>query len=491
MKYFEKLLIANRGEIAIRVMRACRELDIETVAIYSSVDKNALHVKYADEAFHVGEDHPSKSYLNIERIMDIAKKSGAEAIHPGYGFLAENYRFAKVCLDENLIFVGPGWKTIKAMGSKVGSKKMMKGAGVPVLPGTDDGIKDIEDAKKVAAEIGYPVIVKASAGGGGIGMQVVDDEKSLENAISASMRIAQSAFGDATVFIEKYLVKPRHIEFQVLADEHGNSVHLYDRECSIQRRHQKLIEEAPSPIMTPELRERMSDSALKVADVSGYTNAGSVEFLYGQGNYYFMEMNTRLQVEHTITEIITGIDLVKQQIAIAAGESLPFEQKDLSLRGHAIECRINAEDPLNNFAADPGKIIRYRSPGGPGIRMDSGIHMGYTIPPNYDSMIAKLCAWDSTRVESIKRMRRAISEYIILGIKTTLPLHYAIMNNPQFVQGNTHTHFLQEEHILNTLDRYKRDEETRMQTLAGSFGQEKKVAAISAAVNMYLQLKKD
>ena len=388
MKYFEKLLIANRGEIAIRVMRACRELDIETVAIYSSVDKNALHVKYADEAFHVGEDHPSKSYLNIERIMDIAKKSGAEAIHPGYGFLAENYRFAKVCLDENLIFVGPGWKTIKAMGSKVGSKKMMKGAGVPVLPGTDDGIKDIEDAKKVAAEIGYPVIVKASAGGGGIGMQVVDDEKSLENAISASMRIAQSAFGDATVFIEKYLVKPRHIEFQVLADEHGNSVHLYDRECSIQRRHQKLIEEAPSPIMTPELRERMSDSALKVADVSGYTNAGSVEFLYGQGNYYFMEMNTRLQVEHTITEIITGIDLVKQQIAIAAGESLPFEQKDLSLRGHAIECRINAEDPLNNFAADPGKIIRYRSPGGPGIRMDSGIHMGYTIPPNYDSMIA-------------------------------------------------------------------------------------------------------
>jgi pyruvate carboxylase subunit A len=489
MKFFEKLLIANRGEIAIRVMRACRELDIETVAIYSDADRNALHVKYADEAFHVGEAHPSKSYLNMERILDIAKKSGAEAIHPGYGFLAENYRFAKLCLEENVSFVGPRWKTIKAMGSKIGSKQMMREAGVPVLPGTEGGISSIDDAKKIAAEIGYPVSVKASAGGGGIGMQIVNDEKTLEEAITGSQRIAKSAFGDATVFIEKYLVKPRHIEFQVLADEHGNAVHLYDRECSIQRRHQKLIEEAPSPIMTDELRDRMSKAALKVAEASDYSNAGSVEFLYSQDNFYFMEMNTRLQVEHTITEIITGIDLVKQQIAIAAGESLPFEQKDLSIRGHAIECRINAEDPLNNFAADPGKILRYRSPGGPGIRMDSGIHMGYTIPPNYDSMIAKLCAWDSTRPEAIKRMRRAISEYIILGIRTTLPLHYAIMNNQQFVEGNTHTHFLQEEHILSTLERYKRDEEARMQTLAGSFDQGKKVAAITAAVNMYMQKK--
>ncbi|MDD1694634.1 MAG: acetyl-CoA carboxylase biotin carboxylase subunit [Methanoregula sp.] len=491
MKFFEKLLIANRGEIAIRVMRACRELDIETVAIYSDADKNALHVKYADEAFYVGEAHPSKSYLNMERIIDIAKKSGAEAIHPGYGFLAENYRFAKLCLDEGITFVGPRWKTIKAMGSKIGSKQMMKDAGVPVLPGTDSGINDIDVAKKVAAEIGYPVIVKASAGGGGIGMQIVDNEQSLEEAVTASQRIAKSAFGDATVFIEKYLIKPRHIEFQVLADEHKNAVHLYDRECSIQRRHQKLIEEAPSPIMTNELRARMSQSALKVVEASDYTNAGSVEFLYSQGNYYFMEMNTRLQVEHTITEIITGVDLVKQQIAIAAGESLLFEQKDLTIRGHAIECRINAEDPLNNFAADPGKIVRYRSPGGPGIRVDSGIHMGYMIPPNYDSMIAKLCAWDSTRIEAIMRMRRAISEYIVLGIRTTLPLHYAIMNNKQFMDGNTHTHFLQEEHILSTLDRYKRDEETRMQTLAGSFDQGKKVAAITAAVNMYLQQKKE
>jgi pyruvate carboxylase subunit A len=491
MKIFEKLLIANRGEIAIRIMRACRELDIDTVAIYSDADKNALHVKYADEAFHVGEAHPSKSYLNMERIIDIAKKSGAEAIHPGYGFLAENYRFARLCLDENVIFVGPRWKTIQAMGSKIGSKQMMKDHAVPVIPGTEGGIKTLEEAQKVAMEIGYPVIVKASAGGGGIGMQIVTDEKSLDEAISASMRIAQSAFGDATVFIEKYLIKPRHIEFQVLSDEHGNAVHLYERECSIQRRHQKLIEEAPSSIMTPELRNRMAESALRVVEASGYTNAGTVEFLYSNGNYYFMEMNTRLQVEHTITEFITGVDIVKQQLAIAAGETLPFEQKDLSIRGHAIECRINAEDPLNNFSADPGKITRYRSPGGPGIRIDSGIHMGYTISPIYDSMIAKLCAWDSTRRDAIKRMRRAISEYIILGVKTTLPLHYAIMNNQQFVEGNTHTHFLQEEHILSTLDRYTRDEETRMQTLAGSFEQSKKIAAISAAVTIYLQQKKD
>jgi len=491
MKFFDKILIANRGEIAIRVMRACRELDIETVAIYSSADTNSLHVKYADEAFQVGEAHPSKSYLNMERIIDIARKSGAEAVHPGYGFLAENYRFARICQDEGLIFIGPRSRTIQAMGSKIGSKKMMKEAGVPVLPGTDDGISDIEDAKKVAFEIGYPVIVKASAGGGGIGMQIVNDEKSLEDAITGSMRIAKSAFGDATVFIEKYLVKPRHIEFQVLADEHGHAVHLFDRECSIQRRHQKLVEEAPSPIMTPELRERMSRAALKVAEASDYTNAGSVEFLYSNDDFYFMEMNTRLQVEHTITEFVTGIDLVRQQIAISAGESLPFDQADISIRGHAIECRINAEDPLNNFSADPGKISRYRSPGGPGIRVDSGIHMGYMIPPNYDSMIAKLCAWDSTRVEAIKRMRRAISEYIILGVRTTLPLHYAIMNNPQFVEGNTHTHFLQEEHIIKTLERYKRDEEARMQTLAGSFGQGKKVAAITAAVNVFLSQKKD
>ena len=487
MKYFDKILIANRGEIAIRVMRACREMNIETVAIYSTADKDSLHVKYADEAFLVGEAPPSKSYLNMDRIIDIARKSGSEAVHPGYGFLAENHRFAKYCQDEGITFIGPSWETIRAMGSKIESKQTMKDAGVPVVPGTEGGVRDSETARAIAEEIGYPVIVKASAGGGGIGMQIVDDEKGLEAAIQAGMRIAESAFGDATVFVEKYLVKPRHIEFQILADEHGNVVHLFDRECSIQRRHQKLVEEAPCPIMTDELRERMSASAIAVARASDYTNAGTVEFLYSEGDYYFMEMNTRLQVEHPVTEMITGLDLVKQQLAIAAGDSLPFEQEDLSIRGHAIECRINAEDPLNNFAADPGKIVRYRSPGGPGMRVDSGIHMGYTIPATYDSMIAKLCSWGMTRQEAIARMRRAIYEYVIIGVKTTLPLHHAIMHNRHFIAGDTHTHFLQEEHIIKTLTRYVREEETRIQTLAASLRQGKEIAAITGALDVYMK----
>jgi len=486
MRYFEKVLIANRGEIAIRAMRGCRELGIETVAIYSAPDKNALHVKYADEAFFVGEAPPQKSYLNMERIVEIAKMSGAEAVHPGYGFLAENAKFAKLVEEEGLTYIGPSWKTIEMMGSKIESKQTMKAAGVPVLPGTPGGITSLDEAAKVAEEIGYPVIVKASAGGGGIGMHVVNSPAELEEAIKGSMKIAESAFGDPTVFIEKYLTKPRHIEFQVLADRYGKTLHLYDRECSIQRRHQKLVEEAPCPIMTDDLRERMAASAVTVAKTSHYKNAGTVEFLYSDGNYYFMEMNTRLQVEHTITEMITGIDIVKQQIAIAAGQDIPFDQEDVSIRGHAIECRINAEDPLNNFQADPGKIVRYRSPGGPGIRVDSGIHMGYSIPPNYDSMISKLCAHGQTRMEAIERMRRAIYEYVILGVKTTLPLHHAIMHNREFVLGNTHTHFLQEEHIAQSLRRYLREEETRMQTLADSLRQGKETAAISAAVNVYI-----
>ena len=490
MKYFEKVLIANRGEIAIRVMRACREMNIETVAIYSTVDRDALHVKYADEAFLVGEAPPAKSYLNVDRIIDIAHKSGSEAIHPGYGFLAENYAFAKRCTEEGISFIGPSWKTIRAMGSKIESKQTMRDAGVPVVPGTPGGVKSAAEAQKVAAEIGYPVIVKASAGGGGIGMHIVENEAALDEAISAGMRIAASAFGDSTVFIEKYLVKPRHIEFQVMADEHGNVVHLYDRECSIQRRHQKLVEEAPSPIMTTELRERMSRSAITVAQASDYWNAGTVEFLYADGDYYFMEMNTRLQVEHTVTELITGIDIVKQQLAVAAGETLPFEQDEISIRGHAIECRINAEDPLNNFAADPGKILRYRSPGGPGMRVDSGIHMGYTIPASYDSMIAKLCSWGMNRQEAIVRMRRAIYEYVIIGVKTTLPLHHAIMHNKHFIEGDTHTHFLQEEHIQKTLSRYVREEEKRMQTLAASLRHGKEIAAITGAVGAYIQSQK-
>ncbi|WP_048151107.1 acetyl-CoA carboxylase biotin carboxylase subunit [Methanolacinia paynteri] len=491
MSYFNKILIANRGEIAIRIMRGCRELGIETVAVFSEPDRNALHVKYADEAYLLGAAPPKESYLNMDRILKIAKSSGAEAIHPGYGFLAENSKFAKYCEEEGLTFIGPSWKSIEAMGSKLGSKHMMDKAGVPVLPYTHDGVKDITEAKRVAKDIGYPVIVKASAGGGGIGMQIVENEEELENAIEKGMRIAESAFGDSTVFIEKYLVKPRHIEFQVLCDKHGNRVHLYDRECSIQRRHQKLVEEAPCPIMTDELRERMSESALKVAEASGYYNAGTVEFLYSEGNYYFMEMNTRLQVEHTVTEMITGMDIVKQQIKVAAGEELQHSQEDIRLNGHAIECRINAEDPLNNFTADPGKIVRYRSPGGPGIRVDSGIHMGYAIPPMYDSMISKLCSWGSDRQESIDRMRRAIYEYVILGVRTTLPLHHAIMRNPHFINGDTHTHFLQEEHIQKSLSRYLREEQTRMQNLAASLRGGKEAAAISAAVNVYIQQAKE
>ena len=491
MKFFEKVLVANRGEIAIRVMRACRELGVETVAIYSDADTNSLHVKYADEAFHVGEAPPSRSYLNIDRILEVAKKSGAEAVHPGYGFLAENYRFARRCQEDGVTFIGPSWQTIEMMGSKIGSKKTMRDVGVPVVPGTEGGVRNVEEARKISEEIGYPVLVKASAGGGGIGMQIVEDESGLEDAINAGMRIAGSAFGDPTVFIEKYLVKPRHIEFQILADEHGHTVHLFERECSIQRRHQKLVEESPCPIMTDELRERMSASAIAVAKASNYTNAGTVEFLYSNGNYYFMEMNTRLQVEHTITELVTGIDIVKQQLAIAAGEPIPFGQEGISIRGHAIECRINAEDPLNNFAADPGKIVRYRSPGGPGVRLDSGIHVGYAIPTNYDSMISKLCTYGYNRMEAIERMRRAIYEYVIIGVKTTLPLHHAIMHNKQFVEGNTHTGFLLEEHIAKTLNRYVREEETRIQTLGASLRQGKEVAAISAAVNVYLHHKKN
>ncbi len=487
MTYFEKILIANRGEIAIRVMRACREMGIETVAIYSEADKNALHVSYADEAFPVGEAPPARSYLNIERILSVAHKAGAEAIHPGYGFLAENAGFARACEESDVVFIGPTSRTIAAMGSKIRAKQMMQSAGVPVVPGTPEGVQDLADAAGIAAEIGYPVIVKASAGGGGIGMQIVENEEALASAIETTQRLAGSSFGDSTVLIEKYLVKPRHVEVQILGDEHGNMVHLYERDCSIQRRHQKLVEESPCPIMTEELRERMTASAIAAAKACDYVNAGTVEFLYADGDYYFMEMNTRLQVEHTVTELVTGVDIVRQQIAAAAGEPLEYAQDEIGIRGHAIECRINAEDPLNNFQATPGKIVRYRSPGGPGVRLDSGVHMGYAITPYYDSMIAKLCTWGMSRLKAIERMRRAISEYVILGVKTTLPLHYALMNNRYFIAGETHTGFLGEEHIQRSLLRSLREEEALMQTLASSLRQPKEVAAITAAVGAYLR----
>lgn len=486
MGIFDKVLIANRGEIAIRVMRACREMGIETVGIYSDPDKNALHVKYADEVFHAGGGSAAASYLNMERIVEIAHKAGAEAIHPGYGFLSENASFAKLCEEEGIIFIGPRSKVIETMGSKIDSKRMMRDAGVPVLPGTEGGVRGLDEALKAAEEIGYPVITKASAGGGGIGMQIVSSPEEMEEALERATRIADSAFGDATIFIEKYLHHPRHIEVQVLADNDGDVVHLYERECSIQRRYQKLVEESPCAALNDEVRERLVQSAVTAAKAAGYSNAGTVEFLFADGEHYFMEMNTRLQVEHTITEQVTGIDLVKQQLYIAAGKPLALKQEDISVRGHAIECRVNAEDPLNDFAADPGKILRYRSPGGPGIRVDSGVHMGYTIPTHYDSMISKLCAHGSDRMEAIQRMRRAIYEYIILGVKTTLPLHYAIMNNRQFVRGNIHTHFLEEENILARLSRYIDEGDTRMKTLAETFHTGSEAAAVAAAVTVYV-----
>ena len=471
---FEKVLIANRGEIAIRVMRACRELDIKSVAVYSDADKTSLYTNYADENYPLGNPSPAKSYLNIEKIIDIALESGADAIHPGYGFLAENPKFGEECEKNGIKLIGPSGKVIHEMGDKITSKALMKKAGVPVIEGTPEGVVEIEEAKEIARQIGYPVIVKASAGGGGIGMRAVYEEEELVRAIESTQSVAATNFGDSTVFIEKYLEKPRHIEFQLLADEHGNVIHV-------------ALEEAPSPIMTEELREEMGGSAVKAAEYIGYTSAGTVEFLYDNGNYYFLEMNTRIQVEHPITELVTNTDLIKEQIKIAAGEELSYAQEDIQVTGHAIECRINAEDPLNDFSPNPGKITGYRSPGGPGVRLDSGVYMNYTIPTFYDSMISKLITYGRNRDDAINRMKRALSEYIILGVKTTIPFHKAILRNPNFISGNLNTHFI---------DTYKKGIELEMNNiiaedveyvnrLKSTFMPGKKIAAISAAVGSY------
>lgn len=490
---FNKILIANRGEIAIRIMRACRELDVESVAIYSDADATSLYTKYADESYPLGNPSPAKSYLNIDKIIDIALESGADAIHPGYGFLAENPKLGEECEKNGIKLIGPSGKVIHEMGDKITSKNLMKKAGVPVIEGTPEGVSDIEEAKEIARQIGYPVIVKASAGGGGIGMRAVYEENELVRAIESTQSVASTNFGDSTVFIEKYLEKPRHIEFQILADEHGNVIHAADRECSIQRRHQKLLEEAPSPIMTEELRARMGESAVKAAEYIGYTSAGTIEFLYDDGNYYFLEMNTRIQVEHPITEVVTNLDLIKEQIKIADGQELQYDQRDIKVSGHAIECRINAENPLNDFAPNPGKITGYRSPGGPGVRLDSGVYMNYTIPTFYDSMISKLITWGATRNDAIARMRRALSEYIILGVKTTIPFHKAILRNPNFIKGDLNTHFI---------DMYKKGIDEEMEKviardleienkLKSTFMPAKKIAAISSAVGSYLNSAKN
>ena len=485
---FEKVLIANRGEIAIRIMRACRELDVESVAVYSDADKKSLYVNYANEKYPLGNPSPSQSYLNIEKIINIAVDSGADAIHPGYGFLAENPKLGEECEKNGITLIGPTGKVINEMGDKITSKQIMKKAGIPVIEGTDEGISDVEEAKEIADNIGYPVIIKASAGGGGIGMRAVFSPDELERALESTQSVAKTNFGDDTVFIEKYLEKPRHIEFQVLGDNYGNVIHVADRECSIQRRHQKLLEEAPSPIMTDDLRERMGESAIKAASSINYTGAGTIEFMYENGEYYFLEMNTRIQVEHPITEIVTNTDLVQEQIKIAAGEELELSQNDIKVTGHAIECRINAEDPLNDFAPDPGRITGYRSPGGPGVRLDSGVYMNYTIPPFYDSMISKLITNGSTRNDAINRMKRALSEYIILGVKTTLPFHKAIIRNPNFIKGDLNTHFIDDhkKKIDEEMAKVIEEDLETVNRLKSTFMPGKKIAAISAGVGAYL-----
>jgi acetyl-CoA carboxylase biotin carboxylase subunit len=442
---FKKILIANRGEIAIRVAKACHELGIKVIGIYSTIDKESLHLKYCDEAVLIGEPPPLLSYLNIKRIIEVAKETGAEAIHPGYGFLAENPDFAKACEENGIVFIGPDSKALALVGDKVASRITAKNVGAPIIPGMEMVGKDIEEFKKIASSVGYPVIVKASMGGGGKGMRIVHDEQELLVSVEAGRREAKSAFGDESVYLEKYLKKPRHIEFQVLRDKYGNVVHLCERECSIQRRHQKIIEETPSPALTPELREKMGETAKKIITAAGYVNAGTVEFLLDKDkNFYFLEVNARVQVEHPITEMVTGYDIVKRQIMIAAGERLDIRQEDVQQRGSAIESRIYAEDPENNFFPSPGKILFVKEPLGPGIRVDSGIYSGWNVPPHYDPILSKLIVWAETRREAIARMAQALKDYIILGIKTNIPFLIRIIETPQFINGELNTHFIDE-----------------------------------------------
>ena len=418
---FKKVLIANRGEIAVRIIRACRELGIHTVTVYSTADKHALHAKIADEAVCIGPAATKDSYLNAAAIIEACKMTGAEAVHPGFGFLSENADFAELCLKNNIVFIGPRPESIRMLGDKAAAKETMKAAGVPVIPGSDGAVPDMEAAKKLCKEIGCPLMVKASAGGGGRGIRLVEHPEDLEAAITAAKQEALNFFGNDEVYMEKFIVNPKHIEVQILADSYGNTVYLGERDCSMQRRNQKVLEETPSPIMTPELRAKMGKAAVAAAKACGYTNAGTIEFLVdADRNFYFMEMNTRIQVEHPITEAVTGIDLVKQQILIANGEKLPFAQEDITIRGHAIECRINAENPALNFRPSPGQITALHIPGGPGIRVDSSAYQGYTIPPYYDSMIAKLIVHAPTREEAIAKMKWALAEFIVDGVDTNI-----------------------------------------------------------------------
>lgn len=442
---FKKILVANRGEIAIRVVRACKELGIGTVGIYSPADGNSLHLRHVDQAVLVGDSAPQASYLNIPAIIDAARATGCDAIHPGYGFLAENPAFARACEENNITFIGPGSDALALVGDKVASRNTVIKVGVPIIPGMQIAEKDLSAFKAVAAQVGYPVIVKASMGGGGKGMRIVRTEPELEASILAGRREAKSAFGDETVYLEKYIERPRHIEFQVLRDKHGNTVHLFERECSIQRRHQKIIEETPSTALDDELRSRMGEAAKKVIEAAAYTNAGTVEFLLDESrNFYFLEVNARVQVEHPITEMVTGIDLVRHQILIASGHKLGFDQRAVRARGHSIEARIYAEDPENGFLPCPGMITHLSEPAGPGIRVDSGIFQGWDVPPFYDPILSKLIVWAEDRKAAIKRMSNALQDYVILGINTNLGYLKRITDNPRFARGDYHTHFIDE-----------------------------------------------
>ena len=447
---FNKILVANRGEIAVRVIRACREMGIQTVAVYSEIDRDALHVDLADEAVCIGPAKARDSYLNVENIISATVLTGAEAIHPGFGFLAENSKFAEMCRECNIVFIGPDPEVIEMMGNKSRARQIMTEAGVPVVPGVEGVLKNFEHAVSAAQNIGYPVILKASAGGGGKGIRIVHDEEELQKAFETARTEAKAAFGDDSMYIEKYLIAPRHIEFQILADNYGNIIHLGERDCSIQRRNQKVIEEAPSNLLTDELRIKMGEAAIRAAEAVGYKNAGTVEFLVDKtGGYYFMEMNTRIQVEHPVTELVTGVDLVQQQIQIAAGERLTIRQQDLVIRGHAIECRINAENPAKGFRPSPGKVKILLWPGGSGVRLDSALYNGYEIPPTYDSMIAKLICYGRNRDEALKKMRRALDEFIIEGIDTNIEFLFNILNNDKYMSGEFDTSFIATEYNIS------------------------------------------
>jgi acetyl-CoA carboxylase biotin carboxylase subunit len=449
---FHRILVANRGEIALRVIRACKELGIQTVAVYSEVDEDALHLRHADETICIGPGPSLKSYLDITRIIAAAEIADVDAVHPGYGFLSERARFAEVCRACKLVFIGPSPETIEAVGNKARARELAERAGVPTVPGSKGLVADEKAACAVAAEIGYPVLIKAAAGGGGRGMRVAHSEIALRSGFAAARTEASTAFGDDAVYVEKLIERPRHVEIQIVADSHGNVVHLGERDCSVQRRHQKLIEESPSPVMTPELRQRMGDAAIRFARAGNYVNAGTVEFLVDRHlDFYFMEMNSRIQVEHPVTELVTGVDLVKEQIRIAAGEPLPFSQQDVVPRGHAIEVRVNAEDPASDFRPNPGRVTSYIPPGGPGVRVDSHLYSGYTVPPHYDSLLAKVIAFRPTREEALATLTRALSEMTVEGVKTTIPLFLKILAHSQFRAGDVDTGFIEShrEALLN------------------------------------------